>query len=604
MRNFLLFSLLFVFPGLLYSQEFEVPEKIYFAGMELQLSRGARKKLQTEVENLRRNPKYFQMKVDRANLYFPLIEKVFEEENFPDDFKYLALQESALVSDAVSSSNAVGYWQFKKESATEVGLRINNLVDERMNIIASSRGAAKYLKKNNAVLNNWIYALLSYNLGLGGVKSKVDSKYIGVRAMKINDHMHWYVLKFLGHKLAFETAVGGHTSSGLQLLEYPCSGKHLNRIAGNMNLSQEDVSNYNKWALKGQVPSDQPYSVILPVKKEQQTQVAQAIRHTHTKSDENPAKQTAKSPNRIKAKRKRGKAKQTNEESVNQHVALITVHNKLKAIRAKTDDTFEELAAQGGIRFDNFLLYNELKRYGKPETDAYYYLEPKRNRAIVFKHVVHSGETLWDIGQKYGVRTNALRKKNRLGMKEEPEMGRVILLRSRLKKREKPQFENVSKKPEKVAYTSPVKVQKSETVENPTKLKQHTASKQKENPIQTNASSPSTQEPPEHYRYHFVEPGETLYGLGKQYDISTDSLVLWNSLGPEGLKAGQNIIVGKNAGEIPLTPSRVVYHTVKAGETLYSIAKKYGKTVSQLMETNSKTDFSVSVGEKLKITTE
>ena len=42
----------------------------------------------------------------------------------PNDLKFLALQESSLKSEAVSSSNAVGFWQFKKETGEEYGLVI------------------------------------------------------------------------------------------------------------------------------------------------------------------------------------------------------------------------------------------------------------------------------------------------------------------------------------------------------------------------------------------------------------------------------------------------------------------------------------------------
>ena len=89
-----------------------VPDQIDFAGMQLLLTKKAKARIQADVDMIRKSPTYFQQKVDRANLFFPIIDKVFAEEGFPSEFKYLALQESSLVSDAVSSSQAVGYWQF------------------------------------------------------------------------------------------------------------------------------------------------------------------------------------------------------------------------------------------------------------------------------------------------------------------------------------------------------------------------------------------------------------------------------------------------------------------------------------------------------------
>ncbi|MEJ0056227.1 MAG: lytic transglycosylase domain-containing protein [Bacteroidota bacterium] len=161
------------------------------------------------MDALTQHPKYFNVKVERAKTYFPIIEKIFEEERLPVDFKYLALQESALIPDAVSSSNAVGFWQFKESTAHEVGLRVDNDVDERMNIASASRGAARYLKQCNHYFNNWMYALQSYQMGAGGVMRAVGNKDLGGRSIDVTSDTYWYVKKFLAHKVAFEEAVSG-----------------------------------------------------------------------------------------------------------------------------------------------------------------------------------------------------------------------------------------------------------------------------------------------------------------------------------------------------------------------------------------------------------
>ena len=148
----------------------KVPSEIELGNLKLKITEGARRDIQKDVDALRASPKYFQIKVDRMNLYFPVIERIFKEEKVPDMFKYLAIQESALISDAVSSANAVGFWQFKEPAGREVGLRIDHYIDERLNIVAASRGAAKYLKRMNFYFNNWAYACLAYNRGPGGGK--------------------------------------------------------------------------------------------------------------------------------------------------------------------------------------------------------------------------------------------------------------------------------------------------------------------------------------------------------------------------------------------------------------------------------------------------
>jgi membrane-bound lytic murein transglycosylase D len=241
-----------------------VPNNIEFAGLNLKLSDKARKKIQTEVDALTRSPKYFQVKVDRLQIYFPIIERIFREEGLPEDFKYLVLQESALISDAVSSSNAVGFWQFKTAAATEVGLRVDRNVDERLNIVASTRGAAKYIKKNNRLyFDNWVHAVLAYQQGPGGAQRLVDKKFSGSSSMPIDGHTHWYVIKVLAHKVAFEQVRSAEPS--LFLVEfYDGKGESLKEISQQHSLDVELVKQNNKWLNQSKVPTDREYSVILP----------------------------------------------------------------------------------------------------------------------------------------------------------------------------------------------------------------------------------------------------------------------------------------------------------------------------------------------------
>jgi membrane-bound lytic murein transglycosylase D len=43
------------------------------------------------------------------------------------------------------------------------------------------------------------------------------------------------------------------------------------------------------------------------------------------------------------------------------------------------------------------------------------------------------------------------------------------------------------------------------------------------------------------------------------------------------------------------------FHEVKPSDTLYSVARQYGVTIREIMEWNGKKDFSLSVGEKLRV---
>src|SRR5882672_7610880 len=191
----ILFALFFATCFSVAAQTPQVPHKMEFAGMTLTICDDARREIQKDVDALTASPRHHNIKVERAKTYFPLIQKVFEEENVPDDFKYLVLQESALIADAVSVSNAVGFWQFKEYTALEMGLRVDKEIDERLNIVSSSRAAARYIKKNNFFFNNWVYALQAYQMGAGGVMKTVDKGESGAKSMEINSGTYWYVKK-------------------------------------------------------------------------------------------------------------------------------------------------------------------------------------------------------------------------------------------------------------------------------------------------------------------------------------------------------------------------------------------------------------------------
>ena len=117
----------------------------------------------------------------RAHKYFPVIEPILKEEGIPDDFKYVAVIESSL-TNAVSPAGARGFWQIMESTGKELGLEINDNVDERYNIEKSTRVAADYLKKSKKQLGSWTLAAAAYNAGNYGInrqraRQEVDEYY-------------------------------------------------------------------------------------------------------------------------------------------------------------------------------------------------------------------------------------------------------------------------------------------------------------------------------------------------------------------------------------------------------------------------------------------
>lgn len=104
------------------------------------------------------------LNVKAAYRYFPLIERILAEEGVPDDFKYLAVAESNL-RNVVSPANAKGFWQIRKLAAKEMGLEVNDQVDERYHVEKATRAACRYLKQLHKRFGNWTNASAAYNMG-------------------------------------------------------------------------------------------------------------------------------------------------------------------------------------------------------------------------------------------------------------------------------------------------------------------------------------------------------------------------------------------------------------------------------------------------------
>ena len=80
----------------------------------------------------------------RSRRYLPHIEQMLKQNGLPDDIKYVAVAESALLPHAGSGKGAIGYWQFMADTGRKYGLNIDEYVDERRNLFASTAAAVRY----------------------------------------------------------------------------------------------------------------------------------------------------------------------------------------------------------------------------------------------------------------------------------------------------------------------------------------------------------------------------------------------------------------------------------------------------------------------------
>lgn len=101
--------------------------------------------------------------------YFNMMDAVLVEHHLPRELKYLAVIESELKISSLSWAGAVGPWQLMPVTARQLGLKVNNNVDERKNYIKSTHAASKYLTDLYNQFGDWLLVIAAYNGGPGAV---------------------------------------------------------------------------------------------------------------------------------------------------------------------------------------------------------------------------------------------------------------------------------------------------------------------------------------------------------------------------------------------------------------------------------------------------
>jgi membrane-bound lytic murein transglycosylase D len=183
-----------------------IPKSITFAGEEVPIHLfDVRESLDRELQVNTYWHSQTVLLLKRANRYFPIIEPILKEMGVPDDFKYLAVAESSL-TQAVSPSQAVGFWQILEGTGRELKLEINKEVDERYHIEKSTYAACDFLIKSFKTYGNWTMAAASYNFGRNGINRQIERQWNNdYYDMVLGEETGRYVFRILALKTIFET---------------------------------------------------------------------------------------------------------------------------------------------------------------------------------------------------------------------------------------------------------------------------------------------------------------------------------------------------------------------------------------------------------------
>ncbi len=115
----------------------------------------------------------------RSSRYLPVIEDMLSRAGLPDDLKYVALAESALRPHVGSPKGAIGFWQFLPETGRRYGLTVNEFIDQRRSLTASTRAAVSYFSDLYKKFGSWSLAAAAFNMGEEGLQAEILAQGVG-----------------------------------------------------------------------------------------------------------------------------------------------------------------------------------------------------------------------------------------------------------------------------------------------------------------------------------------------------------------------------------------------------------------------------------------
>ena len=95
-----------------------------------------------------------------------------------------------------------------------------------------------------------------------------------------------------------------------------------------------------------------------------------------------------------------------------------------------------------------------------------------------------------------------------------------------------------------------------------------------------------------------VKAGDTLYGISNQFGVSVTELAEINGIKGSNLQIGQRLTIPVKSGN---NPNNMFMYTVVPGDTLYSIARKYGTTVQEIINLNYLKNTNLTPGQVIRI---
>jgi len=520
-------------------------------------------RVQAEIEAIQRvYPKSFQAGLDRSYKYLPYVRARFAEAGLPEDLVWLAMVESQFTPKIDSRAGAGGMWQFMRGTARRYNMHVDGYVDERYDWRRATNAAVQYLSElYNQFDGNWPLAVTAYNMGEGGLGRTIknaggeDNLWDLLETKAGSSRIKLESKRFYAKLLATVIVANNPEQYGFERRPQPAEEAEALKVKGFYSLAEIEkqagldkgsLARLNPQFLRGYTPPARDAVLAVPVQHNTRVRTVLA-----SMPELRPGTHTVQ----------RGETLSQIAAAYHVSVSELQSTNSIKS--PKNLRAGQKLVIPGGAVI--------------PDSDVV-----MASASGAKTYTVRRGDSLSGIATKHRVSVKDLQRWNNLGSRTTIRTGQSLVVAA-------------------ASASAPVTTAKSAPAESTS------------TPVVKTAAATET-------KYHTVRKGDYPDKIARAYGVKLDDLLQWNGLTKRStiqigqkLKVQTPVAVAKAESTAPSAPKTAQAtpaaskpdartHTVRRGETVSSIAKKYGATTGDVLKWNGLSAKSVlQIGDVLKV---
>lgn len=544
--------------------------------------------------------------LNRKTAYDSLIYSKLSEYGVPRDLVFLALVESGFKVKAYSRAKASGMWQFIPETGKHYGLSVDYWVDMRRNPALATDAAARYLSKLYDDFGDWLLAMAAYNCGERRVRRQMkelqeDSTWDSTKTITYWDlSLPKETMRYVPRILA--AMVVGHFPEQYDMHVKPQHLPDYDTVTVFDSFTLEEVAK----ALK--VPEDTLRDLNMelvmwctpPDKSSYVLRLPVGLRPLFVEKYDKMKRNTFSSWHHHKVKK-------------GENLASIAKKYKVSVAEIKQANRMKDSRIRVGRNLLVPIKVKPKKSSGK---------KPSKAKTYVTK----VGDNIASVARRYGISQEKLRSWNSLKPHAMLKSGDTLFV-------SKPQTKPAPATPTKVPLKNRYKVESGDTYASIAELfgvpvatllyandgfskrltvgdtlvipAQSGSSKKKSSKVEKKAkpvpaASSEKDAEPETYT---VRAGDNLYNIAKRFSTTIDKIRRLNGMSTTtAIHPGRVIKVRGEVDEsIPLEDPDETIHVVKKGEGLWDISRQYKVSIENLVRWNGLKGTKVKTGDRIKI---